>query len=137
MVACGSGMLTSIVSNLLRNAVKYVGDGAGRRVTVRAREAVTLVRLEVEDDGPACRARSARTSSSPTCAAPTTGKPGIGLGLATVKKIAEAHGGRIDVRSTPGQGTWFGVELPIALPVSEAISAPPRGRRARSPGQER
>jgi signal transduction histidine kinase len=41
-------------------------------------------------------------------------QPGIGLGLATVKKITEAHGGRVDVRSVPGLGCRFSVELPAA-----------------------
>jgi len=39
--------------------------------------------------------------------------PGTGLGLVISKAIAEAHGGTISVRSRPGQGTCFRVELPI------------------------
>jgi signal transduction histidine kinase len=118
VVACGPGMLACIVSNLLRNAIKYVGDGAGRRVAVRAQPAGAFVRLEVEDDGPGLPPALGQNVFQPYVRGPNTGKPGIGLGLATVKKVTEAHGGRIDVRSAPGQGTRFGVELPEAPPRS-------------------
>jgi two-component system NtrC family sensor kinase len=39
---------------------------------------------------------------------------GVGLGLAVVYGIVEAHGGRIEARTTPGQGTTFEVTLPLA-----------------------
>jgi signal transduction histidine kinase len=126
LVGCGAGMLTSIVSNLLRNAIKYVGDGAGRRVSIRARRVAAFVRLEVEDDGPGLPAALGTNVFQPFVRGAGSGKPGIGLGLATVKKVAEAHGGRIDVRSTPGEGTRFGVELPEAPPYSSPPTPPPK-----------
>jgi signal transduction histidine kinase len=116
-VACGPGMLTSIVSNLLRNSVKYVGDGAGHHVTVRARPAGMFVRLEVEDDGPGLPPALGANVFQPYVRGPATGKPGIGLGLATVKKVTEAHGGRVVVRSAAGQGCRFEIDLPVALPT--------------------
>jgi signal transduction histidine kinase len=122
VVGCGAGILTSIVSNLVRNAVKYVGDGAGRRVTVRARPGGLLVRLEVEDDGPGLPPSLGANVFQPYVRGPSTGKPGIGLGLATVKKVTEAHGGRIEVRSAPGQGCRFEVDLPVALPALSLAS---------------
>jgi signal transduction histidine kinase len=137
VVACSPGMLASIVSNLVRNAVKYVGDGAGKRVAVRARTLVTFVRLEVEDDGPGLPPGLGANVFQPYVRGAATGKPGIGLGLATVKKVTEAHGGRVEVRSAPGQGARFSVELPVAPPRSstpqprpEAAAAPER----REPG---
>jgi len=123
-VACGPGMLTSIVSNLVRNAVKYVGDGAGRRVTVRARPAGPFARLEVEDDGPGLPPGLGANVFQPYVRGAATGKPGIGLGLATVKKVTEAHGGRIDVKSAPGEGCRFEVDLPVA---SGALMTPTGG----------
>ncbi|HEX4403945.1 MAG TPA: HAMP domain-containing sensor histidine kinase [Polyangia bacterium] len=113
-VACGAGILTCVVSNLLRNAVKYVGDGAGKHVRVRAHRSGPWVRLEFEDDGPGLPTALGAQIFQPYVRGPSTGKPGIGLGLATVKKITEAHGGRVDVRSAPGLGCRFGVELPWA-----------------------
>jgi signal transduction histidine kinase len=125
-VACGAGILTCVVSNLLRNAVKYVGDGAGKHVRVRARRNGPWVRLEVEDDGPGLPAVLGAQIFQPYVRGPGTGKPGIGLGLATVKKITEAHGGRVDVRSAPGLGCRFGVELPWAprAATAAAVQAP-------------
>lgn len=112
VVTCSAGMLTSIVSNLVRNALKYVGDGAGRRVVVRAWPAGRCVRIEVEDNGPGLPEGLAEKVFEPYVRGPRERAPGVGLGLATVKKITEAHGGRVDVRSAAGVGSRFGVELP-------------------------
>ena len=78
------------------------------------------MRLEVEDDGPGLPAVLGAQIFQPYVRGPGTGKPGIGLGLATVKKITEAHGGRVDVRSGPGLGCRFGVELPWAPQAATA-----------------
>ena len=42
---------------------------------------------------------------------------GTGLGLAIVKHLARAHGGEVSVRSTPGRGTTFTIELPREKPA--------------------
>jgi signal transduction histidine kinase len=42
---------------------------------------------------------------------------GTGLGLAIVKSIAEAHEGRVEIESAPGQGSVFSVHLPLAGPT--------------------
>jgi signal transduction histidine kinase len=122
-VACGPGILACVASNLLRNAVKYVGDGAGKHVSVRARVVGANVLIEVEDDGPGLPAGLGSDVFRPYVRGPGTRKPGIGLGLATVKKVTEAHGGRIEVSSSPGEGCRFAVELPAAaratLPTSD------------------
>jgi signal transduction histidine kinase len=136
IVACGPGMLTSIVSNLLRNSVKYVGDGAGRRVTVRVRAAGMFVRLEVEDDGPGLPPELGANVFQPYVRGAQTGKPGIGLGLATVKKVTEAHGGRVVARSAPGQGCRFEVDLPVALPSLTPTSGDIRPAARRAEGGE-
>ena len=49
----------------------------------------------------------------------TTKPDGNGLGLATARKVVVAHGGTIDVQSTPGHGTKFTIALP-AVPESES-----------------
>jgi signal transduction histidine kinase len=49
---------------------------------------------------------------------------GNGLGLSLVKRIAEAHGGRVSVHSAPGEGTTFTLHIPA---LNEALAADPAG----------
>lgn len=108
------GVLTSVVSNLAHNAVKYMGEREVRRVTVRAVEREAFVRLEVEDTGPGIPSDALDDIFLPYVRGRTHGKEGLGLGLATVKSLCEAHGGRVGVRSGVGQGSVFWIELPLA-----------------------
>jgi signal transduction histidine kinase len=117
-VACNPGVLASLVSNLLRNAIKYAGGVPAPRVVVRASSCAARhgarVRIEVEDNGPGLPPELGEQVFEPYVRGPNSGQPGIGLGLATVKRIADAHGGRVGVRSVPGVGCTFSVELPAA-----------------------
>jgi len=110
-----------------------VGDGAQKRVGVSARPGGKGVRIEVEDNGPGLPDALGREVFQPYVRGPNTSKPGIGLGLATVKKITEAHGGRVEVHTAPGQGCRFTVELPAAEPSSTPgpTRTPTPSRRAR------
>jgi signal transduction histidine kinase len=117
VAACNPGVLASLVSNLLRNAVKYAGGGTSPRITVRARSidghlGRGWVRIEVEDNGPGLPADLGNHVFDPYVRGSNSTQPGIGLGLATVKRIAVAHGGRVLVRSKPSAGCVFVVELP-------------------------
>jgi signal transduction histidine kinase len=110
-----AGVLASVVENLTRNALKYMGERSERRVEVRVQPRADVVRVEVEDTGPGIPPALYDTIFDPHVRGRNDGgKPGIGLGLATVKRIAEAHGGAVGFRSKLDAGTTFWVELPRA-----------------------
>jgi signal transduction histidine kinase len=111
-VAASPGVLTSLVSNLARNAIKYLGDAPVRRVVLRVLDAGDAVRVEVEDTGPGVPPTLEGILFQPYVRGAGTGEPGLGLGLATVKSLAEAHGGRVGLRSVVGKGSTFWFEVP-------------------------
>jgi signal transduction histidine kinase len=120
MVACSRGALTSVLSNLVRNAVKYVGTVNHSRVILRWRCVSERVHIEVEDNGPGIPEGSEERLFEPFVRLHQGIQPGLGLGLATVKRIVEAHGGRVGVeRRQPGTRFWF--ELPLADLPSPAV----------------
>jgi len=98
--------LKQLVQNLISNAVRAAGRPAGVEVRVGKSDKAWV---EVKDDGPGVDPQILpdifeRFSRGP--------EGGTGLGLAIAKQIAEAHGGKINVRSEPGR-TTFRVELPF------------------------
>lgn len=111
-VACSLAVLTSLVQNLLSNAIKYMGAQPIRRVTLRGRTTDEHVRIEVEDTGPGIPVDLQARIFDPFTRGSHEHVAGLGLGLATVKRLVEAHGGTIDVQSAIGRGTVFRIELP-------------------------
>jgi signal transduction histidine kinase len=118
-VSASPGVLTSLLSNLLRNAIKYMGDSPVRRVQLSIEENADRVHFEVSDTGPGLPAELGEHVFEPYVRGRHSKQPGIGLGLATVRKMVEAHGGRIGVDSRPGRGTRFWFELPRASHIVE------------------
>jgi signal transduction histidine kinase len=125
-VACTAGALTSVLSNLLGNAVKYVGEGRRlpRRVAVRVESRNDLVRVEIEDNGPGLPPNSEKRAFEAFQRLTSTNTPGIGLGLATVKRIVEAYKGHLGVRSVPDEGCTFWFELPKARAETAGFDGP-------------
>ncbi|WP_437925411.1 ATP-binding protein [Sorangium sp. So ce291] len=113
-VAASPGVLTSVLANLSRNALKYLGDAAVCRVSIRVLDARDAVRIEVEDTGPGIAPAIEQTVFEPHVRAKGARVPGLGLGLATVKRLTEAHGGRVGLRTVVGKGSLFWFELPKA-----------------------
>jgi len=68
----------------------------------------------VEDTGPGIPVGLQKVVFDPFVRGPQEVADGTGLGLATVKRLAEAHGGRVGLQSTVGVGSVFWVELPLA-----------------------
>jgi signal transduction histidine kinase len=112
---CSEGVLSSIILNLIRNALKYILDGLDsvRYINIRVRDLVNFVRVEVEDNGPGIEPGKLKSIFEPYFRA-STSRPGLGLGLATVKRFVEAHGGKLGVSSHLGKGSCFWFELPKA-----------------------
>src|SRR5439155_6534424 len=98
-VACSPGVLLSLLGNLLRNGLKYLGNAEFREVVLRVRQRRGRVVFEVEDTGPGIPASLGTRIFEPYIRGPNTSAPGIGLGLATVKRLVESHGGSLDVRA--------------------------------------
>lgn len=111
--ACALGVIASIAQNLLRNAITYMGSRPVRRIVVRGRAREAMIRIEVEDTGPGISLDVQSTIFQPFVRGGRETSGGIGLGLATVKRLAEAHGGAAGLHSTVGVGTVFWVELPV------------------------
>jgi len=103
------------VANLVDNALKFCRPG--QHITLSARHDQDKVRVSVADSGAGIASADVphlfdRFYQSRKGVAPATGDGGKGLGLAIVKRIAELHGGKVDLSSRPGQGTTVTLVLP-------------------------
>ena len=109
-----SHRIKQVLYNLIDNAIAHTG--ASGRITVNAWQEGACLNISVTDNGegippgdiPMIFERFYRVDKSRTRA---TG--GTGLGLTIVKRMVEAHGGNIEVRSQPGQGATFTFTLPL------------------------
>lgn len=102
-----------VLDNLLDNAVKY-GPPQGE-VRVRITEKSGAVQVAVEDQGPGLAPEEQERLFLPFeqgSQAPSCGRHGMGLGLSIARRYVEAHGGTLDVQSTPGQGATFTFVVP-------------------------
>jgi signal transduction histidine kinase len=115
--------LTQVFANLLINAYEALGGSGTVALTARLLEPgeegallpdglhpVTTLVVDVVDDGPGVPQDLTDKIFNPFF---TTKAQGSGLGLAIVRKIVDAHEGRIDMRSHAGRGTAFRVTLPL------------------------
>ncbi|MCO5167358.1 MAG: ATP-binding protein [Planctomycetes bacterium] len=110
-VRASAAVVGSILENLTRNALLYLGPSERRHVTVRARQDDGAVLLEVTDTGPGIPHDLLERLFRPFERG--SERPGgSGLGLATVKRLAEAHGGRVSIDTRLGEGTRLRVRLP-------------------------
>jgi signal transduction histidine kinase len=114
-VAGDAAGLTRVFHNLIENAVKYGAGGSW--IGIAAQCTASDVRVSIRDRG-----RGIAPADQPRVFDPfyraadvvAAQIPGAGLGLSLVRRLVEAHGGRIGVTSTRGSGSEFVVHLPIA-----------------------
>jgi signal transduction histidine kinase len=105
--------LRTLLQNLLANSLNYQNPGQGLRVTVSGEAGPKGMTLHVADNGkgilPADRSRAVE----PLVRLNRPGDlPGTGLGLATCRRIAQAHGGELTIGDTPGGGATVSVTFP-------------------------
>jgi signal transduction histidine kinase len=113
----------SAILNLLLNAVQAMESGG--QLVVRTRPSGLGVLVELIDTGPGM---DAETLGKVFRAFYTTKQGGSGLGLPTARKIVEAHGGTIEVESTPGRGTKVTLWLPAPPRLPPADHGEPPSR---------
>ncbi|MBZ0303686.1 MAG: GAF domain-containing protein [Anaerolineae bacterium] len=108
-------LISRAVINYLDNAAKYIDENG--HIILRAFVKGPMLHIEVTDDGPGIPPQEQTRLFERFYRAPMTrAVPGTGLGLAIVKSIARAVGGDVYVRSTPGQGSTFGITARITPP---------------------
>jgi signal transduction histidine kinase len=101
------GKITQVVLNLVRNAAQASPPGGEVEVTVDEEDGGAIIR--VRDRGPGMPKAVLDRLGEPFF---TTKERGSGLGLGISRRVVDEHGGRLDIRSAPGEGTEVIVRLP-------------------------
>ena len=118
-------LIGQVLANALDNAGKYAGTGAPVRISSHVMDD-GLVRITIEDGGPGVPPESLPRLFEKFYRVPRKGegsRRGTGIGLAVVRGIVEAMGGRVDARKSDLGGLAVDVDLPIAAPVEAAAGS--------------
>ena len=132
-VHADADQLHQVVVNLIVNAQQaLIGCAQPRRLALRAWTFGDEVVLEVADNGPGMAPDVAKRAFEPFFTTKPQGV-GTGVGLSVCHGIVEAHGGRIELDTSPGEGARFRLHLPrssegATRPAPNAASEPGRGR---------
>jgi two-component system sensor histidine kinase PilS (NtrC family) len=110
MIEGDPGQIRHVVMNLIKNAVEAM-EGKPGIVRVGVNEQDEMLCLKISDEGPGIEPQDLVRVFQPFY---STKLRGFGLGLAACKQIVDAHGGKMEVESSPGKGTTFSVYLPLA-----------------------
>lgn len=117
IVNCDRFRIEQVVTNLITNAARY---GAGTKVNIRVSCSATGASITVKDRGMGIALeKQSRIFDRFERAISHEKISGLGLGLYITRQIVEAHQGAIQVRSAPGQGSTFVVELLRSPPGTE------------------
>jgi signal transduction histidine kinase len=119
-VECDAMRIEQVLSNLVSNAIKYSPNGGRVSLSLRANDDEAVV--TVTDEGIGMSDEDAARAFEPfrRSAAVRDQVAGSGLGLFVVRRLVEAHGGRIHVHTRAGEGSTFEVRLPRRPTVSAA-----------------
>jgi nitrogen fixation/metabolism regulation signal transduction histidine kinase len=115
-VAADAELLHRAISNLVLNAMDAMPQGGV--LTLRTRTEDAKVLIEVEDTGSGLTPEECARIFTPYY---TSKRHGTGLGLAIVQSVVSDHGGSIRVKSEPGRGTSFVIELPRGLEPAQNV----------------
>ena len=117
-------MMTSVIQNLVSNALKFThNDGTGK-VILRAEEEGQHVHIYIQDTGLGMTKTQIETLFEPKITFSrqgTLGEKGTGLGLVLCKRFIDLNQGSVSVHSKEGEGTLFKVSLPIAGQKHQAL----------------
>jgi signal transduction histidine kinase len=120
-------LLKYALTNLLANALMFVAPGVSPEVTVAVAVAPGVCRIEVTDNGIGIRPEDQARLFAPFVRLHGVEEyPGIGLGLATVRKAIELMGGHVGVTSVPGAGSTFWIEFSTMEEDEDEESTPDR-----------
>ncbi len=125
--------LSTAIDELIDNAVKFSPQGG--RILVRVVEDGGSVEISVTDQGLGMTAEQSETVFDQFVQADNSDTRrfgGLGLGLAVVRRVVEGHGGWVRVRSTPGRGSTFAIELPVRPTGDAGGDSGPRNASASS-----
>jgi len=117
-ISADRAALSSAIQNLIANSVKY--SNGSWWIKISAANGVGRIRIVVEDKGIGISPGDLRQIFEPFYRSKHVVDAqisGNGLGLNLVKKIVEAHGGKVSVESTAGTGSKFTIELPQQGPM--------------------
>jgi signal transduction histidine kinase len=110
--------LRQLLLNYLSNAIKFTSQGG--TIGVRLERLENELRIAVADNGPGIEPEDQSRVFDEFFQAANRDRTGSGLGLSITKRIVEAQGGTVEVRSAPGRGSTFYATLP-APPVPEPV----------------
>lgn len=116
-VECAPSQLNQVFLNLLTNAAQAI-EGEGR-IFIHSCEEAGGVAVRFTDTGCGMDEEVRRRIFEPFFTTKAVGQ-GTGLGLSIVYRIVQDHGGRIEVRSSPGKGSEFTLWLPLRQPQTES-----------------
>jgi two-component system, NtrC family, sensor kinase len=131
LVWCDGSQIQQVVLNLMLNGAEALHGKEGGRLTITTRhdERGGSVTLAIRDNGEGISPENLTRIFDPFFTTKPEGK-GVGLGLAVIYGIVQAHGGEVTVKSDIGKGTTFNVTLPLAQSGAPGAALPTPGTEA-------